>query len=82
MNEYEVTLQTKRIDGRIGSGATRKGSILQGSTPSPVRFCIIISNDVGLQGSSFDISESAVALGKAKANNMLALPSMQNYKVD
>jgi hypothetical protein len=27
-----------RIDGRIGSGASRKGSILQGSTPSPIRF--------------------------------------------
>lgn len=35
-----------------------------------------------LQGSSFDISESAVVLGKAKATNMLALPSLQKRWID
>ena len=35
----------------------------------------VSSKDVRLQGSSFDVSESAVVLGKAKATNMLALPS-------
>ena len=30
-------IRKRRIDGRIGSEASRKGSILQGSTPSPIR---------------------------------------------
>jgi hypothetical protein len=60
-----------RIDGRNGSGASNFGSILQGSTPSPIR---LLTNN-RLCGGSCSIFASTVILHKVEVSGMQALPS-------
>lgn len=60
-----------RIDGRNGSGASNFGSILQGSTPSPIRLLA----DNRLCGGSCSIFASTVILHKMEVSGMQALPS-------
>ena len=61
-----------RIDGRNGSEASNFGSILQGSTPSPIRLLA----DNRLCGGSCSIFASTVILHKMEVSGMQALPSI------
>ena len=62
---------SRRIDGRNGSGASNFGSILQGSTPSPIRLLA----DNRLCSGSCSIFASTVILHKMEVSGMQALPS-------